>query len=76
MTSSSESGVSTPTGPPTGPQLLAGVHPGTDAEASRRRVPWMRILQVVLGLGLAVALLGWALPHFAHTTWADVWSVL
>ncbi len=80
MTSSSESEVSTPTGspadPPTDPHLLAGVQPVTGLEASRRRVPWMRILQVVLGLGLAVGLLGWALPHFAHTTWAAVWSVL
>jgi uncharacterized membrane protein YbhN (UPF0104 family) len=46
------------------------------AAARRRRVPWIRALQVVGGLGLAVGLLGWALPYFAHTTWADVWAVL
>jgi len=51
--------------------------PGAVARpARRRRVPWIRVLQVVGGLGLAVGLLGWALPYFAHTTWADVWAVL
>ncbi len=39
-------------------------------------VTWVRVLQVVAGLGLAVGLLGWALPHFAHTTWGEVWAVL
>ena len=40
------------------------------------RFTWVRLLQVVGGLALAVGLLGWALPYFAHTTWADVWAVL
>jgi uncharacterized membrane protein YbhN (UPF0104 family) len=40
------------------------------------RLSWVRWLQFVGGLGLAVGLLGWALPYFAHTTWADVWAVL
>ena len=41
-----------------------------------RRARVTRALQVVVGLGLAVGLLGWALPHFAHTTWGAVWHVL
>ncbi len=53
--------------PPLGPEPAAPPKP---------RFTWVRLLQVVLGLGLAVFLLGWALPYFAHTTWADVWAVL
>ena len=34
------------------------------------------MLQVTLGLGLAVAMLWWGLPHFAKTSWAEVWHVL
>ena len=52
--------------PPLGPEPAAPPKP---------RFTWVRLLQVVLGLGLAVFLLGWALPYFAHTTWADVWAV-
>ncbi len=53
--------------PPLGPEPAAPPKP---------RFTWVRLLQVVAGLGLAVGLLGWALPHFAHTTWGDVWAVL
>ena len=35
-----------------------------------------RVLQSVIGLGLAAALLIWGLPHFAKTTWADIWGVI
>lgn len=35
---------------------------------------WRRILQAVLGIGLAVVLIVWGLPHFAKTSWADIWS--
>ncbi|MFC7486458.1 lysylphosphatidylglycerol synthase transmembrane domain-containing protein [Knoellia sp. CPCC 206453] len=31
-----------------------------------------QVIRVVLGLGLAVALLGWGFPRFAKTTWGDV----
>lgn len=46
------------------------------ADAAGQRVTWVRVLQVAAGLCLAVGLLGWALPYFAHTTWGDVWAVL
>ena len=32
--------------------------------------------QLVVGLGLSVILLVWGLPHFAKTTWSEVWAVL
>lgn len=68
MTSSTELGVSyRGAEPPLGPEPAAPPKP---------TFTWVRLLQVVLGLGLAVSLLGWALPYFAHTTWADVWAVL
>src|SRR3954447_15055277 len=38
------------------------------AAPRRPTFTWVRLLQVVGGLGLAVFLLGWALPYFAHTT--------
>src|SRR6478736_1801853 len=62
MTSSAEVGVSDPAAEPAAPP--------------KPTFTWARLLQVVGGLGLAVFLLGWALPYFAHTTWADVWAVL
>jgi len=35
-----------------------------------------RGLQLVVGLGLAAALLIWGLPYFAKTSWADIWQVM
>ena len=35
-----------------------------------------QLVQIVLGLGLAVSLLVWGLPYFAKTSWADVFEVL
>ncbi len=35
-----------------------------------------RVLQLVIGLGLAAALLIWGLPYFAKTSWADIWTVI
>jgi uncharacterized membrane protein YbhN (UPF0104 family) len=35
-----------------------------------------QLLQFGLGLGLAVVLLVWGLPHFAKTSWADIWHVI
>lgn len=55
------------------------VLPGREAETgatSSRRISPRRIGQSVLGLALAVVLLVWGLPHFAETTWHDVFAVL
>jgi uncharacterized membrane protein YbhN (UPF0104 family) len=58
------------------PEVL-GSDPGPEPLPPRKpRLTWLRWLQFVGGLALAVGLLGWALPYFAHTTWADVWAVL
>ncbi|WP_434966111.1 lysylphosphatidylglycerol synthase transmembrane domain-containing protein [Janibacter indicus] len=46
------------------------------APPAKRTSPFVRVLQVTLGLGLAVAMLWWGLPHFAKTSWAEVWHVL
>ncbi len=59
---------------PAGAGGAGGTAAGTGG--GRSRVSGRRTVQVVLGIGLAAALLGWALPHFAHTTWPDVWHVL
>lgn len=32
-----------------------------------------RIIQVGVGLALAVVLIVWGLPHFAKTSWSDIW---
>ena len=34
------------------------------------------VVQAVVGLGLATTLLVWGLPHFAKTTWGDVFDVV
>ena len=33
-----------------------------------------QVLRTVLGLALAVALLGWGFPRFARTTWGEVFA--
>ncbi|HET7475121.1 MAG TPA: flippase-like domain-containing protein [Dermatophilaceae bacterium] len=42
--------------------------------------PWRptrrQVVQSVVGLGLAVGLVVWGLPHFAQTTWHEVFDVL
>jgi uncharacterized membrane protein YbhN (UPF0104 family) len=35
-----------------------------------------RVLQTVIGLALAAAMLIWGLPYFAKTSWADIWTVI
>lgn len=35
-----------------------------------------QVLQMVIGLGLAAALLIWGLPYFAKTSWVDIWEVI
>jgi uncharacterized membrane protein YbhN (UPF0104 family) len=35
-----------------------------------------QLLQFGLGLALAVVLLVWGLPHFAKTSWGDIWHVI
>jgi uncharacterized membrane protein YbhN (UPF0104 family) len=34
------------------------------------------VVQLVVGLGLAVVLLVWGLPFFAKTSWTDIWAVI
>lgn len=34
------------------------------------------VVQGVVGLGLAAVLLIWGLPHFAKTSWGDIWGVM
>lgn len=35
-----------------------------------------QVLQVVIGLALAAVLLIWGLPHFAQTSWVEIWQVI
>ncbi|MDQ5841457.1 MAG: UPF0104 family protein, partial [Chloroflexota bacterium] len=42
----------------------------------RWRPSLRQVVQTVLGLGLAVGLLGWGLPFFAGITWAEVFDIL
>jgi uncharacterized protein (TIRG00374 family) len=45
--------------------------------ASTTGVSWVkRVVQFVIGTGLAVFLLWWGLPRIAHTTWTAVWALL
>lgn len=46
------------------------------SETTDRRRTVRRVAQVVIGLGLAAALLWWGLPYFAQTTWSEVGDVL
>ncbi|WP_347351625.1 lysylphosphatidylglycerol synthase transmembrane domain-containing protein [Intrasporangium sp.] len=45
-------------------------------QASPARSVLRRVVQFVIGVGLAVFLLWWGLPRVAHTTWTDVWHLL
>ncbi|WP_083454639.1 lysylphosphatidylglycerol synthase transmembrane domain-containing protein, partial [Nostocoides japonicum] len=47
-----------------------------DAARSRRRARIRQAVQIVIGVGGAVVLLVWGLPHFAQTTWPEVWHVI
>jgi uncharacterized membrane protein YbhN (UPF0104 family) len=49
---------------------------GAVARGARRRVSVRRTAQAVVGIGLAATLLIWGLPHFAKTTWGDVFAVI
>ena len=35
-----------------------------------------QLLQFAVGVVLAAVLLVWGLPHFAQTTWSDIWAVI
>ena len=48
----------------------------TAAPAGPRRIPVKRVVQAVVGLGLAAVLLIWGLPYFAQTSWGEVFGVL
>lgn len=46
------------------------VRPRTAAEKAKRAG------QIVIGVSLAIFLLGWVLPWLTHTTWAQIWDQL
>lgn len=50
--------------------------PNAPSLASQGRSLVWRLVQFVVGVGLAVFLLWWGLPKVAHTTWPDVWHLL
>jgi len=35
-----------------------------------------QLLQFTLGIVLAAVLLVWGLPHFAQTTWGEIWRII
>ena len=35
-----------------------------------------KVVQAVIGIGLAAVLLVWGLPHFAKTSWGEIWDVI
>lgn len=45
-------------------------------KAPRTRSTTNQLLQIAIGLALAAFLLIWGLPHFAKTTWGDIWTVV
>lgn len=48
----------------------------SDSAVPRWRPSLRQVVQGLLGLGVAVGLLVWGLPHFAGTTWAAVFNIL
>lgn len=48
----------------------------TAAPTKRWRPTRGQVVQGVVGLAVAVALLAWGLPHLTGTTWHEVWAVL
>jgi uncharacterized protein (TIRG00374 family) len=48
----------------------------SDSAVPRWRPGLRQVVQGLLGLGVAVGLLVWGLPHFAGTTWAAVFDLL
>ena len=46
------------------------------ATTAKGTSPAVRVLQVVLGLVVAIGMLGWGLPYFAQTSWSEVFDVL
>jgi putative heme transporter len=64
--------VTTPT-----PDASAEAGSGAVSGSGRRwRPTTTQVVQSILGLALAVVVLAWGLPHFAGTSWTDVWHVL
>jgi uncharacterized membrane protein YbhN (UPF0104 family) len=41
---------------------------------TRQRASGKQVVQFVIGLGLAIALLGWGLPYFAKSSWSEIWQ--
>ena len=56
--------------PPGRPRAHRHLRGGTMSSRTKQ------ILQTVIGLGLAAAMLIWGLPYFAKTSWTDIWSVI
>lgn len=54
---------------------MTAARPTPSLAAQGRSLVW-RLVQFVVGIGLAVFLLWWGLPKVAHTTWPDVWHLL
>ena len=65
-----------------GPEQGAGRTPDdfdplqAEQDRATAKSPTRRVVEAVVGLGLAVVLLVWGLPYFAKTSWADIWSVV
>lgn len=45
-----------------------------EAGPKRHRASGRQIIQFVIGIGLAIALIGWGLPWFAKTSWGEIWN--
>jgi uncharacterized protein (TIRG00374 family) len=54
---------------------VSAIEPTPSLAGQGRSLMW-RLVQFVVGIGLAVFLLWWGLPKVAHTTWTDVWHLL
>lgn len=50
------------------------INPANPSKPPQSKVK--QIVQMVIGLALAAALLIWGLPYFAQTTWADMWQII
>ena len=47
-----------------------------DAAAPAWRPTWRTVVQMVVGFGLSAVILIWGLPHFAKTSWGEVWAIV
>lgn len=47
-----------------------------EAAAQTWRPTWRTVVQMVVGFGLSAVILIWGLPHFAKTSWGEVWAIV